>query len=136
MRRKRDQSLPERIEKVRDRFIRWRATREKLSPIPDTLWKSAIQLTRHYSFYQVSKALKLDYSALKKRAQSRGALQRAQMDSAPVFFEMETGGISPLMSEWCVEIENPKGAKLKIHVKGKESLDLLALSQCFLGEGS
>lgn len=136
MRRAKESPVPAQIERVRKRFAHWRKTRKKIRPIPAALWESAVQLTRQHSFHQVARALHLDYNALKKRAQSQETRSRAQKDSGPVFWEMEAGGVLPLGSECFVEMEDPRGAKLKIHVKGKGALDLLALSQCFLRSGS
>jgi len=132
MRRKREQEVPVEIKRVRELFARWRESREKLSPIPESLWESAVQLTQSYSVYRVARALHLDYSALKKRVPPQEKRARAKSESRPLFWEMDAGGISSVSAECLVEMEDPRGAKLKIHMKGKGDLDLLALSQCFL----
>jgi len=132
MRRKREQELPVEIARVRERFTFWRESREKLSPIPEELWKSAVQLTQSFSVHRIARALHLDYNALKKRVDPQKKRSGAKRESRPLFWEMEAGSISTTSAECVVEMQDARGATLKIQMKGKGDLDLLALSQCFL----
>ncbi len=56
-----------RLEKVRERFDQWRATRLKLGKTPEELWEAAIALHPEYSIYKIAETLGLNHSKVKKR---------------------------------------------------------------------
>ena len=55
------------MEKAQGQFEDWRRNRTKRTRIPEKLWKTAIGLYPEYSICQIAKALRLDYSKLKKK---------------------------------------------------------------------
>ena len=61
-------NLPARLEGVRRRFERWRATRKGRSRIPDSLWASAALMANTYGISRTAQALRLNYYRLKKTA--------------------------------------------------------------------
>ena len=139
--------LPARLEGTRRRFERWRRTRESRSHIPDPLWDSAVKAAGKYGVHRTAQALRLDYYALKKRVAkeaaaradpigaanaSRGAVQG---EAVATFLELAppmSGGVG----ECILELEDPGGAKMRVHVKGVEAPDLTALSRSFWGIGA
>jgi hypothetical protein len=121
------------LEPVCQQFEHWRQTREKQCPIPEKLWQAAESLYPDYSLHQISKALGLNYSALK------GRIDRKQPASIGIntteFIELKLD--SPMQPCEClVEIKDPYGAKMKMHFKGDTGLDLLELGKIFLGRRS
>ncbi len=58
---------PGKLERVQHRFDLWRKTRKRCSPIPETLWSSAVELAREHGLHRTAQALRLNYYALKKR---------------------------------------------------------------------
>jgi hypothetical protein len=66
--------LPVRLETVRQRFERWRRTREVRSRIPEPLWASAVKVAGTYGIHRTARALRVDYYALKKRVEGRHAV--------------------------------------------------------------
>ena len=55
------------FERVQRRFDRWRKTRKRCTPIPDTLWSSAVELAREHGLHRTARTLRLNYYSLKKR---------------------------------------------------------------------
>ena len=128
-----DQKLT--VGQVRDQFEQWRNTREKRTDIPTELWQAAISLAEHTSVYQISKALRLNYTDLKHRveAQRGSAVPAAVNDSA--FIELGVGPV-PAASECIVEMEDKQGLKMKMCFKGEIGFDLLELGKAFLDKQS
>ncbi len=55
------------FERVQHRFDLWRKTRKRCSPIPETLWSSAVELAREHGLHRTAQTLRLNYYSLKKR---------------------------------------------------------------------
>ena len=55
------------MEKAQEQFEDWRRNRTKRTRIPEKLWNTAIGLYPEYSICEIAKALRLDYSKLKKK---------------------------------------------------------------------
>jgi hypothetical protein len=49
------------------RMEAWRNDPKKSRRIPQELWQAAVELSKEYSINQISKALRLSYTDLKKR---------------------------------------------------------------------
>ena len=142
MRPRKTQAIPARLEAGRRRFERWRRTRKGHSRIPDPLWTSAVKLAGAYGLCRTARTLGLDYNALKRRVASTrpgdslgpktvGA-KAARQETATAFVEL----VPPqraCLPECIVELEDPRGAKMRIHLKGAEGPDLAALSRSFWG---
>lgn len=56
------------IEQVQQRFESWRQRRKKRTHIPQSLWKAAVALSEEYSICHLSKALRVNYTALKNKS--------------------------------------------------------------------
>ena len=134
---------PARLEAVRRRFELWRRTREGRSRIPDVLWNSAVKLSATYGIHRTAKTLRLNPDSLKKRVastngngsrgQKKPRQQSAGQEAAAAFVELvPTEGACP--PECIVELENPRGAKMRIHAKGNQIPDVVtAVSQVLFG---
>jgi hypothetical protein len=127
--------LPARLEGVRRRFERWRRTRKGRSRVPESLWASAVKAAGTYGIHRTARALRVDYYTLKKRveATTAGAASKAATDAAGVtFLELPTSAW-PGAGECVLEMEDPSGAKMRVHFKGAAAPDLVALSRSFWG---
>jgi hypothetical protein len=135
-------TLPARLEAGRRRFERWRRTREGRSRIPDALWNSAVKLSATYGIHRTAKTLRLNPDSLKKHVastngngsggQGKSRQKAAGQEAATAFVELvPTEGACP--PECILELEDPHGAKMRIHVKGKPIPDVVtAVSRVFL----
>ena len=147
MRSRKTRAIPARLEAGRRRFEQWRRTRKGHSRIPEPLWTSAAKLAGAYGLCRTARTLRLDYNALKKRINSadrhawpgqKTARQKttqqktAGQEAAMAFVELAPPERACL-PECIVELEHPRGAKMRIHLKGAEAPDLAALSRSFWG---
>jgi hypothetical protein len=132
--------LPAQLERTRQRFDRWRQTRQGRARIPESLWASAVRATRKYGLNRTVRALRLDYNALKKHVEAvpsgRGSDRKTVAKSTAgeircsEFIELAPAA-SAGFPECLLELEDPGGAKMRIHLKGVEAPDLEALSRSF-----
>jgi hypothetical protein len=58
---------PADIDEVRVQLQEWRQTRRHRSRIPEAIWTSATTLARAHGVAKISRALRLDYYALRRR---------------------------------------------------------------------
>jgi hypothetical protein len=73
-----------------------------------------------------ARALSLGYSSLKKRVDNASNLP------ASAFVELPAS-VLPAAAECLIEWEDPSGGRMRVHVKGQEVPDVLALSRSFWG---
>lgn len=107
------------------KFAAWRRTRKKGIPIPLSLWDLAVELSTVHGVAATSRALGMDYYSLKRRLTA----SRAAPPPIPAFIELPSG--LPVPRECIVEFEDVAGARLRVHLKGHEAPDLVALSRSF-----
>jgi hypothetical protein len=118
---------------IRQQLETWRSTNEKGKSIPDQIWDAAVKLAREYGISPASKELRLSYSDLKKRVYPSHSRQSKKKISKSPFIELDLN--STTSSQECiVEMEDNRGSKMKIHIKGQNGLDFIALGRAFLGK--
>ena len=130
MSKRRSHDYPLRLQKVRQRFVRWRRSRKPGARIPEPMWTSAVKMATTYGLHPTAKALGLDYNSFKNRLQQASAISTDPVDTATTFVDLTA---SPLAShgECIVELEDAQGASMRIHLKGVNAPDLPALSHSF-----
>jgi hypothetical protein len=111
---------------VHSQFTCWRQSRKQGTRIPEALWRAAVDAARAHSVSKASHVLGLDYYALKKRLESTAA---PLSESVPA-----TGGgfveIPLFAAPECVfEIEDARGARLRVELKGSASVHCETLAQ-------
>lgn len=141
----RSRALPAPLEVLRRRFEQWRRTREGRSRIPEGLWASAVKAAGRYGLHPTARALRLDYYALKKRVEAAGSLhgnvfplppdeKATSVDGPATATFVELASPASGGSRECIlELEDPGGAKMRVHLKGVDAPDLAALSRSFWG---
>ena len=125
-------TLPAPLEAIRRRFERWRRSRTARSRIPDALWTSAVQAAGRYGLHRTAQALRLDYYALKKRFADAASDREPGREAVAPFLELPAL-VSDGVSECIVELEDPGGAKMRLHLKGGAVPDVAALARSFWG---
>ena len=136
--------LPARLEKLRQRFERWRGTHKARSRIPDGLWAAAVRAAGSYGLHRTSRTLRLDYYSLKERVeqQSAAAPDPPKRTVTATFLELAPVtnrgfATAPVDGYECtLELENAGGAKMRVHLKGAQTPDLAALSRSFWNPAS
>lgn len=128
-------AFPAELKELSRQIEQWRSTRPHRTPMPGPLWRLAANLAARYSVAQVSRFLRLDYYSLKERVQPqerhpiRVSESRA---SGPTFVELPSL-TAPAVTECSIELEHPRGQRMRIHVKGAALPDLAALTRVFWG---
>ena len=116
--------IPMEMEKAHRRFERWRSSHTGRRPIPESLWAAAVGVARKHGIFRTSRALRLEFSKLKRRVQSAG---RRAVPATPAFVEL-MGPESAGLSECLIELEGPRG-KMRIQWKGITPPDLAGLGR-------
>ena len=123
------------LEEAQERFKYWRETRKSRKPIPKELWDAAITLSKEHSINKVSKALRLNYTALRNHIHGINPKKPIKKPSASAFIELDFDkGVST--SECIVEMEKRCGAKMRMCFRGKTDFDPLSLSKAFWNNGA
>jgi len=97
------------LEEARERFEAWRKSRKNYRPIPADLWTAAVELTRQYPINTVSRALRLNYSDLKRHIKGTSD----EVTSGGAFVEVNIPMALTVQS--IVEIEHREGNRLRIY---------------------
>jgi len=118
---------------IRQQLEMWRSTSKKGKAIPKQIWDSTVRLAQEYGVSSASKELRLSYNDLKKRVYSFHTQKREKEISKSSFIELDLNG-STSPEECIVEMEDNRGSKMKIHIKGQNGLDFIALGRAFLGK--
>ena len=119
--------LPPDIAKAKDELCHWRKNKKSpREPIPKHLWSKAAELARAHSINQVAKALRLSYADLKDKLYP----EKKTAEKTTPFIELK--GQPILTPEAMLEIENPKGSKLRISFRGATDFDLTGLAKAFM----
>ena len=124
-----DSSQPT-FEQVRERLERWRKIKKHREPIPKDIWQDATELAKKHSINTVSKTLRLSYTDLKDRVCGPSKPKPKKQRSSDF---IEIGYDQPSsMPETIIEMENKKGSRFKICLKGSTGFDPMDLAKTFL----
>ena len=111
------------------RLESWRSEYSAPTPIPADIWKRAGELAGELGVGRVAKALRLDYSRLKKLSSGDCAAPAVEQ---PSFVELRP--FLPETAGRCViEIESPRGARMRLQMDSAQSSSLIALVREFVG---
>jgi len=120
--------FPADLERLRQRFERWRATHRARARISDSLWAAAAKLAGSHGTCRTAKALRVGYYSLKERVE----LESAGAPGLPQgkFLELPPPSTASL-GECLVEWEDAAGSKMRVHLKGFHAPDLAVLGRSF-----
>lgn len=119
--------IPTPLARGRTRFEAWRRTRDVGARIPERLWALAVKLADTHGLSRTASALRLDYYTLKRRVESTNS---AALPATPAFVELSPPSMTAA-GECVVEFEDGAGASLRIHLRGCEVPDVVALGRTF-----
>ena len=121
-------NLPAKLARGRQCFEKWRRTHKPRTRLPEPLWSLAAELAREYGLNRTARTFRLDYHGLKKRIKLATSDDVSPAISTPPFLELLPSG--PHSSIECtIECEDGQGARIRIHLQGRELPDLAALSR-------
>ena len=135
--------IPPNMQKVLNRFERWRSAHTGRLPIPRRLWTAAVKLAREHGVFHTAKTLRLEYGKLKQLRESTGVTKqsgarkaarvksrRARSEASPAFMELLASPAGAAVSEVLIELEGRRG-KMRIQWKGTAAPDLGGLGRAF-----
>lgn len=124
----------ESLEQVERRFSRWRESRKQGQRIPTVLWAAAAGMAKQHGVHRVARELRLDYNGLKNRVGPVGpARGAAKIDAQFVeLFGAPASTVAPVC-ECAVELENARGAKMRVQLNGHGLAGLERLCSAFWG---
>lgn len=120
-------AVPLSLSRLERRFAVWRAKRRPGQRIPKSLWKSAANAAAQYGLSRTALLLKLDYYSLQKHTEDASS---ASASPQAAFIELTPTPL-PAATECLIEWEDVAGARLRVHLKGHSTPDLLALNRDF-----
>jgi hypothetical protein len=123
---------PNPLEQLRDRLELWRREHAGRHPLPQELWSAAADLAQQYGVNRTARALRLSYYSLKEHmaVDKRG---RGKRPRSAQFVELLPW--SPARMPACsIELENGRGAKMKIQLHGAALGELSHLTRLFWRE--
>ena len=122
----------ERLEQIERRFRRWREGRKRGERIPVALWAAAVGLAQAHGLHRIALELRVDYDGLKKRLErAGGAARRGLVETR--FVELIAAPASTAQSrcECAVELENGRGAKMRVELNGDGLAGLAGVCNAF-----
>ena len=120
-------TVPAEIQEAQLQFENWRGQRKRGERIPENLWVTAVALAKEHGVWPTARALHLDHSRLKGRVRNG---EEEEVKSG-AFVEVIPQGT--MHCECIVEMEDERGARMRIELKGAAA-DVTALSRAFWGE--
>ena len=87
------------------------------------MWSSAVEMVERYGLHRTARILRLDYSRLKAVSGTRSD------QKAGAFVEVMAS--TAVTAECVVELENARGKKMRIQLRGMAAPDLTLLSREF-----
>lgn len=111
------------LEEVQARLTAWRCEAHRTRRIPDELWEAAVSLCGEHSICKVSRALGLDYKALRRRCRKT----EAACPGSP-FVEL---GTLWNQGEVFVECDDGHQRQIRIHCKGAVGSGVVDLVRSF-----
>lgn len=119
--------IPGAVKKLRTRLEAYRGKPGRSRRLPEDIWMSAAALARIHGVNCVSRALKLHYGDLKRRAQAGKGTRKTPAEK---FVEIGAG-IPPWATGCTVELEDQAGRKMAIRLAQPESVELVELTKAF-----
>jgi hypothetical protein len=130
------------VEQLGRRFEEFRSSHAIRSRLPEELWAAAAKLARRDGIEATARALDVDRPSLQKwtnrldpRAEAKPSKPRRQRQprresAAPSFVELLAGNTGATAS-CLVEVESPRGAKLRLELKAIPTSELAELIRAF-----
>ena len=118
------------LEQVKQQFSCWREQHKSGGHFPNKLWAAALDMAELYGIERTVQELGVNTGRLiKKREQIRQSSTLRVNAEEPQFIEMRMS--PPCMAPACeciIEVDNAKGAKMRIQFKGHDTAELVRLS--------
>ena len=120
------------LEQVKRRFAHWREGRRRGEHIPAVLWAAAVEVVKEHGLPHVAHELRVDCEGLKRRVVlAGGATQGGMLEAQFVELFAPAAPAAAGLRECMVELENARGAKMRVELNGKGLAGLAGLCSAF-----
>jgi hypothetical protein len=120
-------AIPDDLLQLSQRLEEWRSGNPPRTRLPEAIWEAAVEMAQRHGLHRTTKALRMDYTRLKKRLPPAAQSPRP---TPPAFLELlaspTTGPV-----ECVVELESACG-RMRVAMKGK-ALDWVSLLHAWRG---
>jgi hypothetical protein len=121
------------VEQLRLRFAEHRQTHSPRTRLPRELWAAAAKLARRDGITATARALAVDLSSMKRwteRLEPRDKSRKpGKLPAPPAFVELLAAQTAAMSCQ--VEMESPRGAKLRLELKTVTTQQLAELVRAF-----
>ena len=135
-------SYREDVEQLRLRFMEFREAHAARSRLPEELWAAAAKLARRDGIEATARVLEVDRPSLQKWTDRFEPRAPAKQPNAPVRRRTKRAHVTPAFVELLaettsatsclVEVESPKGGKLRLELKAIATVQLAELIRAFV----
>jgi hypothetical protein len=119
------------LERARQQFERWRRLPKTDRRIPEALWRAAVEAAGLHGISRTAVALSLSHQTLKERVDAT-APRPLTGEPGPAFVELLPPALAGAV-ECVVELEDRRGTRMRIQIRGTGTPDVTALTKTFLG---
>ena len=125
----------ESLEGLDQRFRRWRESRKRGDQIPSALWDAAVGMAGAHGVRRVANKLRLDYGSLNRRVEGQSQADKADTEFVELFAAPPPAAptAAAVMRECVIELENARGAKMRVELNGAGLAGLAHLCRGFWG---
>ncbi len=124
---------PAAVKRARERIEHWRATREKRTHMPESLWHAAAVAARDHGLWAVSHALRVNYEGLTKRLVKTPSPDTSTKAS---FVELDTSQLvsrsSGAVRSTVIELSSEAGAKMRVRLEGHGAAEVSIVARALL----
>lgn len=125
-------AIPDDLEQLRRRSEEFRNTQSTRSRLPEPLWTA--ELTKRYGVHPTARALRVDYTALKRRLGGQSwSKGKRKLAAPPSFAEFVARG-AKAATNYMIELESAQGGKLRMELKAVARTELENLMGAFVSQ--
>lgn len=123
----------ESLEELEQRFRQWRESRKRGDQIPSALWDAAVGMVGAHGVRRVANKLRLDYGSLNRRVEGEVQADKANTEFVELFAAPPAAPATAVTRECVIELENARGAKMRVELNGAGLAGLAHLCRGFWG---
>jgi hypothetical protein len=124
-------NVPTPLSVARRRLDLWRSRQPGRKRLPQELWSQAVTLACEHGLNKTARTLGLKYDSLKKHLEATAPGAPGAGKARPEFMEFLPQEMRPSSIECTIELEDDRGGKMRMHVKGARLVDLASFARGF-----
>jgi len=122
-------NVPPPLSLARRELDQWRKQQQGRKRLPRELWSNAVRLAREHGLNKTACTLGLKYDSLKKHLEAAAPGASGRGKTRPEFIEFMPREMMPSSLECMIELEDGRGGKMRMQMKGVSMADLASLAR-------